>query len=261
MPWRKIGTVGLILIAMVPNVLLMREALGTLQMPMTFDWWLIEEAGRREGAMYVWEQGDPDYLYRYSPLLPYLTAPLTLDVWRLLHLAVLPLLPWRIAVAMLVFAPFWLDLAHGNFLTFALVFGWLALAGSRWAMAAYFALALLIPRPLMLPVFAWLLWKRPESRPIAAAVVAVNLALLIPTGELVSWVMALSQGGDVIASEFNWSPSRFLGAWWIPFGLVLGAWLTWKGRLGLAALAISPYVLPYYLVMGWLELRQRPAPA
>ena len=42
-------------------------------------------------------------------------------------------------------------------------------------------------------------------------------------------------------------------------GLPLAAWLTWKGRLGLASLAASPYWLPYYLLMLLLELPIRTA--
>lgn len=58
---------------------------------------------------------------------------------------------------------------------------------------------------------------------------------------------------SVIVHPPSTAPS-FLAVAWVPIGLALGAWLTWKGRLGLASLAVSPYVLPYYLVMALLEL-------
>jgi len=54
-----------------------------------------------------------------------------------------------------------------------------------------------------------------------------------------------------------------MGSLWVPIGLVLAAWLTWRGRLGFASLAASPYWLPYYLFMPFLELRRwylRPMP-
>jgi hypothetical protein len=57
-----------------------------------------------------------------------------------------------------------------------------------------------------------------------------------------------------VESIDNLGPSALIGWAWVPIGLALGAWLTWKGRLGLASLAVSPYVLPYYLVMILLEL-------
>lgn len=44
---------------------------------------------------------------------------------------------------------------------------------------------------------------------------------------------------------------------WVPIGLALAAWLTWKGRLGYASLAASPYWLPYYLLFALLELVRR----
>ena len=44
-------------------------------------------------------------------------------------------------------------------------------------------------------------------------------------------------------------PARIIGAVWVPCGVALAALLTWKGRLGLASLAASPYWVPYYGVM------------
>jgi hypothetical protein len=54
---------------------------------------------------------------------------------------------------------------------------------------------------------------------------------------------------------FNVGPSRWLGAWWLLAGIPLAAWLTWRGRVGLASLAVSPYLLPYYLMFGVLAQR------
>lgn len=61
------------------------------------------------------------------------------------------------------------------------------------------------------------------------------------------------------AKEVNWAPSRWLG--YVPWALVflpISAWLTIKGRLRLASLAASPYLFPFYLLMGFLDL-SRPA--
>jgi hypothetical protein len=186
---------------------------------------------------------------------------LGLGAWRLLHLAALLLLPRWLAALMLVLGPFWYDLAHGNVMTFIVVLAWHALGGKVWAQTAYFGMAMLFPRPLMLPVGAWLLWKHPQSRLPAAAVCIAGLGATAATGELPSWIAALSRGGDVIGAAFDWGPSRFLGPWWIPIGLVVGGWLTIRGRLGWASLLVSPYILPYYFLMVLLELRRFTGPS
>lgn len=258
--WRTVGLGLLVLVLFVPNLLLLNESFAAMRADDIWDWWLIEEAYDRigTGTMFEWEGSGPsnaEYRYRYSPLLPHVMAPFLawgIDVWRVLHAASLALLPLPLAGLFLISGPFWFDVAHGNFLTFVAVAGYLALTGNRWGMGAYFGLALLMPRPLMIPLAVWLIWKRPESRPIALAVVVVNAVFLALSGEGVAWLGALTQSGEMISTFYDWGPSRFIGAWWLLIGVPLGAWLTWKGRLGLAGLAVSPYVLPYYLlVLVW----------
>ena len=63
-----------------------------------------------------------------------------------------------------------------------------------------------------------------------------------------------SPGVKDVANTFNLSPSRFVGAWWMLIGLPLGAWLVLRGRIGWASMAISPYLLPYWVQMLGLEL-------
>jgi hypothetical protein len=48
-----------------------------------------------------------------------------------------------------------------------------------------------------------------------------------------------------------------LGNWWLAAGIPLAIWLTRRGRVGFAALAVSPYLLPQYFLFGVLELRER----
>lgn len=255
-PWRTIFIAALA----IPNAFMLHEAFSLLlTRDYTFDWWLIEEAWARlgTGTMYEWgaagQLGD-EYLYRYSPLMAFV-APLGLSVWRLLHFAALLLLPRWLALLVLLAGPFWLDVAHGNVLTFALVFAWLALAGNRWAAVAYTALALLVPRPLMLPVLAWMAWKRPEWRVMLVGTAAIVLAATLATGEGPGFARALTRSSDLIAAfDHNVGPSRIIGGWWVPIGLMLGTWLAMRGRLGLASLAISPYVIPYYLLALLWEL-------
>jgi hypothetical protein len=78
--------------------------------------------------------------------------------------------------------------------------------------------------------------------------------LTLATGEAFSFLASLAHGTDIIAFDFNWGPSRFIGLWWMAIGIPLAAWLTWKGRIGFAAMAISPYWLGYYLLVLLWEL-------
>lgn len=223
-----------------------------------YDWWQLREAVSRAGtaSLYVWEEASPArhaaYEYRYSPLLAWSLTPVVdagLWAWRLLHVATLAFLPWRLAVAALMFAPFWYDVLHGNVMTFVAISGYLALRGSSWGMSAFVAWSVLVPRPLMAPVLVWLLWKRRGFRMPALIGAAVGLATLSYPG----FVAALMSSSRVDSVD-NLSPSAWIGWLWVPIGLVAGAWLTSRGRLGWAALACSPYVLPYYLVALVWEL-------
>jgi hypothetical protein len=42
----------------------------------------------------------------------------------------------------------------------------------------------------------------------------------------------------------------------VPIGLTLAAWLTWRGKLGLASLAASPYWLLHYFLILMLDTRE-----
>lgn len=265
--WR-LWTLAFVLV--IPNALILFSSLQFMrETAYVFDWELIEEAHSRigSGTMYDWgapmERGDA-YLYKYSPLLPYVLAPVLafgLELWRVLHAAALTLLPLPAAGLVLASGPFWMDVANGNFLTFVVIAAWFGIGGNRWGQGAYFALTLLIPRPLMAPVAVWLLWQRPESRLVALGVASVLLPLTVLTGEALAWVSALVRSGDMIGAEFDWGPSRFLGAWWLAIGVPLGAWLTWRRRLGFASIAVSPYIVGYYLLMLLLELAPNRAPS
>ena len=242
--WTRVG-LGLLL---VPSVILSAVLIAVMltDPSVPFDYWTFTHADEWWYRWGVESNGEP-YSYRYSPLFA-LAFPEWLGLWgwRALHLAVLFLLPWRLALLTLVFAPFWYDVLHGNVMTFVLVAGWHALHGSRLGTAAYFALLVLVPRPLMLPLAAWIVWHRREWRIPAIGFALVGVLTLLWPG----YLDALLRSG--MASTDNIGPSALIGAWWIPLGLALGAWLTWRGRLGLAGLAVSPYVLPYYLLtLGW----------
>ena len=98
-------------------------------------------------------------------------------------------------------------------------------------------------------------WRLPF---VGMAVLAVLTA--IPTGYLSVWIGSLlGRAAGEIANDFNLSPSRLIGPAWLLIGVPLAAWLTMRGRMGWATMAISPYLLPYYVQMLGLEL-VRPAP-
>jgi hypothetical protein len=223
------------------------------------DWTIFGEAGRRVmqgGALYASED---NYAFRYSPLLAYAFAALTGMgplLWRVLHVAAAASLslrsPW-LAAAVLVSWPFWFDVEAGNLMIFVLVLAAWALSGRGWAIGAFLVLTLLAPRPLMLPVAVWLLWQHPEWRLRFAAIFAIHGAAVLLTGWALPWMGALVGSSSEMGSILNYGPSRIIGIAWIPIGLGLAAFFTWRRRLGLASLAASPYWLPYYLLMLFLE--------
>ena len=176
--------------------------------------------------------------------------------WRALHLAAvvaLPNLPMRLIV--LVSWPLWYDIQTGNLLTFVFLAAAWAMRGSRIAIGVYLLFVILGPRPLMLPLAAWLLWQRPEWRLPFAAAVVVHGAAVIGLGWAEGWAGTLIAAAEDASLPSNVGPSRFVGTIpWLVVGLPLAAWLTLKGRVGWASLAASPYWLPYYLLFAALEV-------
>lgn len=252
---------AVIALVMAVNLYLAARSLGiVLAGAPAVDWQQYVEAGRR-----VFGGGDlyavtDTYAYHYSPVLAWVFAPLAVigtAGWRLLHLvAVLALPTWSMRILGLVSWPFWYDLEAGNVLTFVVLAGAWALRGNRVAIAAYLGLLLLVPRPLMVPVAAWIMWKQPEWRLPFAGACAIHAVVVLATGWGGEWAAALLAAGGDVAIPSNVGPSRFIGTLpWLAIGLPLAAWLTVRGRLGLASLAASPYWLPYYLLVLLLELR------
>ena len=225
------------------------------------DWDQYVEASRRVsgGALYAVTE---TYAYHYSPLMAYLFGPLSwlgTIGWRALHVAAAVAMPtWPMRIAVLLSWPLWYDVEAGNILVFVVLAAAWALRGSRLATGAYLLLVLLVPRPLMLPLAIWLLWQRPEWRLPFAAAFLIHLATVLATGWGDDWLGAMLAAGGDVSIPSNIGPSRFIGTLpWLAVGLPLAAWLTWKGRVGLAGLAASPYWLPYYLLTLALELPRR----
>ena len=237
-------------------------------LPAVFEHLLYGEAGRdfhETFAPVVHLENPYSVSYLWSPLaIPILSVivPLGYGFWSLLHgLALLLIRPWWVAVAVGLSWPFWWDVASGNVGVFVLAAAWPAVRGNRLAIVVYLALCLLMPRPLMFPVCAWLLWQHPWTRiPFVVAGLA-QLGIVAWIGLLDEWVaIVTSAGGTERLVEWNVGPSKSIGyPLWAAIFLPLAAWLTYRGRLGLASIAASPYLFPFYLLMLFLELRTRDA--
>lgn len=230
----------------------------------TFDWDVYVEAGRRvwAGSADLYEQ-NADYGFRHSPFFAYLVS---LFAWigsagiRLVTVAAALAMPtWPMRILALASWPFAMDLQHGALLTVIVCIAAWALRGSRVAGLAFIVLTLLSPRVLMVPIVAYLLWKQPWLRVPAIAMAVVHSLAVLATGYADDWIVTLlTVGTDQTGTLLNLSPSRFIGGWWLVLGVPLGILLTIRGRVGFAALAASPYVLPHYLLLLLLELRDRP---
>ena len=190
------------------------------------------------------------YNFVWSPIAAWLLAVVIIPAgyWALFaaRVATLPFLGRGLALLTVLSLPFWIDAVNGNYFTFIVVAGVLALRGSRVGGLAFLALACLMPRPIQVPLAAYLLWNRSDLRIPFAAMVAVSAAVTVASGYAPDWLAALSSfGGE---SRDHMGPTRFIGSAWFLVGVPLAIWLTVKGRFGWAGLALSPYVLPQYLL-------------
>lgn len=259
---RRAAILAVVALAVVAN--LIGLATIVIDHERAFDWDVYVEAARRFplGTLYDWQH---PYFYRYAPQFAPILGLLTwvgLAAWRAAHLLALAVLPSRrLAVLLLMSYPFWFDVTTGNLMVFVLLAAAWAYRGDRLATGVYLFLCVLVPRPIMLPLLGWILWQRPVWRVPFIVIVTLAVVTATATGYLPEWIGALFRSGvDEIRNDFNLSPSQFIGAAWLVIGVPLAAWLTLRGRIGWASLAISPYLLPYYVQMLGLEL-VRPQPA
>jgi hypothetical protein len=223
--------------------------------PSKVDWTILAD-----GANHLAAGVDPyaGTLFRWSPLagwaLVWITA-MPFAIWALLHVAGALAMPsWPMRILTLLAWPFWQDLSNGNVVTFIVLAGAWALSGSAIGGAAFLAFALLIPRPIMLPLVVWLLWKHPSWRPWALGAFVVHVALVLVLDPDLAWIQKLLASASDVGNSYNWGPSALVGMWWLLIGIPAAVWLTWKERIGWASLAISPYLLAYYYLFGLLEL-------
>ena len=213
------------------------------------DWVVLAQvpARLRDGTLY---DHTAVYNFVWSPIMAWLLAAVIIPAgyWALFvaRAATLPLLGRELAFLTVLSLLFWIDAINGNYFTFVVVAGVLALRGSRAGGLAFLALACLMPRPIQVPLAAFLLWHRTDLRVPFVAMVAVSAAVAVASGYAPDWLAALSSfGGE---GRDHMGPSRFVGSVWYLVGVPLAIWLTIKGRVGWAGLALSPYVLPQYLL-------------
>ena len=243
-------------------LLLLPVTIALLAMP--HDWFIWEQVPQRWAEGRLYEPDHPWYFFVFSPIAGAIMAavvPLGYALWWALHLAVLPLLrDWRLVALTVLSVPFWIDTMVASTVTWPFVAGVLALRGSKWGALAYLALFALMPRPVHLPLAAWIVWQRPELRLPALGMAVVTLAVTLWTGYLDDWTANLLwSGSDYLTVAHNFSPTRLVGGAWLIVGVPLAAWLTWRGRVGLAGLAMTPYLLPpYFLMLLWELTNPKP---
>lgn len=171
--------------------------------------------------------------------------------WVAAHIAsVLALRDVRMITLTLGSWAFWFDTAGGNTLVFVFVLGLLALRGSQIAAVAYLATLVLMPRPLMLPLALWLLWQRPRLRSSFIVLFGVHAFAVVGLGGGMQWIEAM-----VTFRGPGWTvgPTAVLGVWWLLAGIPIAALLAWRGLLGWAGLAMSPYVQPQYFLWPLID--------
>lgn len=226
-----------------------------------YDWTNFVAASQRLGDGTLYDAAG-QYAFRWSPIAAaafVVIAPIGLTAWRLSHIAVLLFLrDWRLIALVLLSYPFWFDVETGNVNTFIAVAAVNALRGSRVGTGIFLASFVLVPRPVVFPLVIWLVWKRPGWRWPLVAGSGWHAAVAGLTGLSSGWIFALVGASSEMQGPLNLAPSGVIGAWWVPIGLVLAAWFTIRGRLGLASVAASPYWLPYYLLMLILEFVRPP---
>lgn len=250
--WRRIGVavyIGL-------NVaLLIAFAMGEPDVVHS-DWELWTALGER--PMYDTDTRAP---FVWSPVAGWFMT-LVPDVlghtlWAGLHFAaVLLLRDWRLMALVVISIGFWGEIAGGNTMTFVFVAGALALRGSRPAAVVYLALLFLMPRPLQLPLAVWLMWKMPGIRWPVVGIFVIHAVLVLASGLAGDWVASMLGHGN---PPGNFAPSAIIGTVpWLMIGIPIAAWLTWKGRVGWAGLAMNPYWLLAYLFILLWELLPSP---
>lgn len=261
--WRLLPLAIVLSVALLLNARLILSAVFTY--PDAVDWGIINRA--------VGLAGDPElyaprgsYTFVWSPVAAYalqLITPLGLTVWRIVTVACALAMPtWPSRALLVISGPFWFDFANGNITTFILFLAAWAVRGSRLATAGFIVVALLIPRPLFIPLLLWILWNRPTWRLPFVALFLVHGGLVLATGLGETWWSAVMSVGPLLQEgALNLGPTRWVGMWWFLVGIPLAVWLAYRRQVGLAGLALSPYVWPYYLLFAVPDVNRPGVPS
>lgn len=251
--WRLI-VIAVLAVVAAYSVLHSAHLIGLfLSQPVPPDWEQHRIAAERiaSGSSPYFEE--PWYRFRWSPVAAWLMVPITALgpwVWTAAQFGVLLLLPRALAIITLFAFPFWADVQAGNIMVFLFVAAYHAVRGSRTAALSLVALVVLVPRPLLLPLLAYVGAAHAGLRIPFSVLALVALMLAVLTGHHVEWIVALF-------STLGEESHRF-GAQWLPLwpfaGLAMAAALVRLRLPGTAGLAIAPYWLPYY---GLLPLADR----
>ena len=259
-------SIWLALAAVYTVVTLVLVAFTARQLVPYGDWnvWQQVPARLAEGRLY--DHSDPSYSWVWSPLAAWLMAVVVLPMgslaWGALHLAALALLrDWRLIALVGLSYPFWMDTLMANTFAFSALTGYAAWRGSRWAAIAYLVLLVLMPRPVQVPLAALLLWRDRSLWLPLIGIAAIGFVTAVGSGYAADWLRVLvGVGVDYPSQEFNLSPTRILGPAWLVVGIPLAVWLTVRKHPGWAGLAMTPYLVPQYLLMLILEVGRLDVP-
>jgi len=234
-----------------------------------FDLTVYLEAGRRLASgmdPYAFSMPPIDALYRYSPMFAVLMAPLSglpLPVvafaWRLVAFGLLGLsvrgLGW-VGVIILFNPLVVFDLLVANVSTLFLA---AMITVVRWpsarTVAGYALLVVLVPKPTLLPVLAWGLWRVAPARLPVGLVAALGVATLAIPG----YAPAVLSGSHIFGLMQN---LQALSPMTVYVALSAAACLTiastrWPRLLGPAAVLATPYYFDY----GWMLILLALVPA
>lgn len=232
------------------------------------------------------EAADPRTAYVYTPIVAFLVTPFTvfpLGVAQLIaslaliacYVAtpyVLGIRDWRVAGAMLLWAPFVSGLQTANV---SLLLCLLCALAWRWRdrrLLAGLAIGLAIALKLFLwPLAVWLLaTRRYAPFCMAAAMTAISILLVLPFETLGDFVSVLRDHGDLFDIE-SYTVYAFLAGLGVPDPAARAVWLGFGfavlffGRRSFAlclaaALALSPIVWLHYFALLAVPLAIAAAP-
>ena len=240
-----------------------------------------QQAGQRllddPSTLYAWTD---TYLFRYSPWAAALFAPMSglsetaaVWAWFAIKAAVVAIVAvalgrrwtgdarWLVAGMVLFFPPIWHDLALGNVSVFTVAVLAVLLARRDGVGGVAFGLLLLLaPKPHLLPLALWLVFRRPRDGVAALATLGIGVLAGMAVFGVDRWVEWIGTFREPLERTFtaNVGFSGLLG----PAGVVVGvavavvvgaAALARRGDIGLGLSLISGILLGPYTFIHYLS--------